>query len=477
MSARIAFLLACAAALGGCVLGPNFSRPESPPDARFTPQATVVPAARKDVTPQTVAYGRDIVGDWWTLFHSEALDSLVADALAGNKDLVAMKATLAQSQEYAMSVAGARDPQVTLTGGTGRQKYGTEFLGGFFNLPPFTYFAIGPTVSYTLDYDGGMSRAVEREYALVDSSRQQLHAAYLSVTGQTVLQAIAIASVREQLAMVEELLAQDRNNLQLVQDAFDAGSVARIDVLSAQSQIDSDMTLLPPLHQQLSKSRHALSILLGRTPLSGSLLSIDLDSMPLPAEVPVGVPSELAHHRPDILQAEAQLHAATSAVGIAEANLYPKIQLTATVAQEALTPGRLVNGASTAWSLIGGFTAPLFDGGSLRAQKRAAVDALHASAAHYEQTVLEAFGQVADLLDALEHDAEQLGAQNQAQETARSALDLARASYAEGNAGILQVLDAQRVYQQSRLGQVRATAQRYLDTTQLILALGGSAPS
>jgi NodT family efflux transporter outer membrane factor (OMF) lipoprotein len=470
--------LTLAAALGGCVVGPNFSRPEPPAAPRYDSEtARSEGQAVHGGTEQQIDYGRDITGDWWTLFHSDALDTIVNDAVAGNHGLAAMKATLAQTEELALSVSGSRYPQVGLAGGAGRQKYGAEFLGGIFNLPPFTYFAVGPTVSYTLDYNGGVARSVEREYALVDSSRQQFNAAYLSVTGQVVMQAIAVGSAREQIAMLETLLAQDRDNLKLVQGAFEAGSVARIDVLSAQSQIDSDMTLLPPLRQELSRARHALSILLGRTPASASAPDIDLEKIPLPEAIPVGVPSELAHRRPDILQAEAQLHAATSAVGIAESNLYPKIQLTATLTQEAVTPGRLVNGSSTAWSLISGFTAPLFDGGSLRAQKRAAVDALHASAANYEQTVIEAFGQVADLLDALNHDAEQLDAEMQAQETAQSGLDLARASYAEGNAGILQVLDAQRVYQQSRLGYVKAVAQRYLDTAQLILALGGTNPS
>jgi outer membrane protein TolC len=170
------------------------------------------------------------------------------------------------------------------------------------------------------------------------------------------------------------------------------------------------------------------------------------------------------------------LHAATSAVGIAESNLYPKIQLTATVGQQAPTPGELFDRSSTAWSLLSGLTMPLFDAGSLRAQKRAAVDAMRASAASYEQTVLEAFTQVADLLEALAHDAEQLDAQDQAQRAAESNLGLTRAAYQEGNVGILQVLDAQRSYQQARLGYVKATAQRYLDTVQLFLALGGTSP-
>jgi len=235
--------------------------------------------------------------------------------------------------------------------------------------------------------------------------------------------------------------------------------------------------LLPPLRQELSKSRHALSVVLGRAPAADLPADVDLAQVTLPLELPVSLPSELAHRRPDILAAEARLHAATSAVGVAESNLYPKIQLSASLGQQAVNPDEIFNGANTAWSLISGLTMPLFDGGTLRAEKRAAVDAMHASAAQYEETVLEAFGQVADVLDALDHDAEQLSVQAQAQKVAESGLGLARASYAEGNAGVLQVLDAQRVYQQARLGYVRAEAQRYLDTVQLFLALGGASPN
>jgi NodT family efflux transporter outer membrane factor (OMF) lipoprotein len=204
---------------------------------------------------------------------------------------------------------------------------------------------------------------------------------------------------------------------------------------------------------------------------------VDLGQITLPLQLPVSLPSELAHRRPDILAAEARLHAATSAVGVAQANLYPKIQLTASVGQQSLKPEQLFNKSNNAWSIFAGLTAPIFDGGTLRAEKRAAVDAMRASAATYEQTVLEAFAQVADLLEGLDHDAEQLDAQDHAQQAAQSSLDLARISYREGNAGILQVLDAERSYQQARLGYVRAVAQRYLDTVQLFLALGGTSPS
>ena len=469
--------LSCAAMVGACTVGPNFTRPTPPAAAGYTAESKHSDAVPPESFRQHVTLGRDIEGDWWNLFRSDAIDSIVKQAVAHNRTLAASAETLRQAQELARAQAGSQYPQVGLTAGIGRQKYGDEFLGGFFNLPPFTYFAVGPAVSYTLDYTGGVARGVEQQYAMAEVARRRLDAAYLAVTGQAVMQTLAIASARAQIATLDTLLAQDRDNLKLVQTAFEDGSVARIDVVSAQSQTANDTALLPPLRQELARAHHALSVTLGRVPEAGLPPDMDLDRLMLPLELPVSLPSELAHRRPDILAAEARLHAATSAVGVAESNLYPKIQLSATVGQQAVDAGRLFDSAGTAWSLVSGLTAPLFDGGTLRAEKRAAVDAMHASAAEYEQTVLEAFSQVADVLDTLSLDAEQLDAQIQAQRAAQSRLDLARASYAEGNTGVLEVLDAERSYQQARLGYVRATAQRYLDTVQLFLALGGTSPT
>jgi NodT family efflux transporter outer membrane factor (OMF) lipoprotein len=471
-------LLICAvgAVACGCASGPNFSRPTPPAATRYTQADLHGEQPPANDSTQHIALGREIEGDWWDLFRSDAIDKVVNEAVRRNRSLAASRATLEQAKDLASAQEGSRYPQIGLTSGIGRQKYGQEFLGNLFDVPPFTYFAIGPTVSYNVDYTGGVARSVEEQYALADVAKQQLDAAYLSVTGQAVMQTLAIASARAQIATVETILAQDRDNLKLVQTAFEAGSVGRIDVVTAQSQLASDLGLLPPLRQDLARAHHALSVVLGRVPESELPPDIDLEQITLPLEIPVSVPSELAHRRPDILAAEARLHAATSAVGVAESNLYPKIQLTASVGQQAVDPSHLFNSSNTAWSLISGLTAPLFDGGTLRAEKRAALDAMHANAANYEETVLEAFGQVGDALEALDHDAEQLDAQAQAQQASQSSLDLARASYKEGNAGVLQVLDAQRLYQQARLGYVRAVVQRYLDTVELFLALGGSNP-
>jgi NodT family efflux transporter outer membrane factor (OMF) lipoprotein len=470
----LAVVLTYALGLGGCAVGPNFTRPDAPPAARYTRDTLRAENATGD-TVQRIDLGREIEGDWWRLFHSDAIDQLVKQAVEHNRTLAASMATLAQARELALAQAGARYPQVDLTAGAGRQQYGKEFLGPF-GIPPFTYFAVGPAVSYMLDYNGGVARGVEQQYALAEVEQHQRDAAYLTVTGQAVMQTLVIASIRAQIDTVETILVQDRDNLRLVQSAFDNGSVAREDVVSAQSQIANDMTLLPPLRQDLARARHALSVVLGRAPASELPDDVDLAQITLPLQLPVSLPSELAHRRPDILAAEARLHAATSAVGVAQANLYPKIQLTASVGQQSLKADQLFNASNNAWSIFAGLTAPIFDGGTLRAEKRAAVDAMRASAATYEQTVLEAFAQVADLLEGLDHDAEQLDAQDQAQQAAQSSLDLARISYREGNAGILQVLDAERSYQRARLGYVRAVAQRYLDTVQLFLALGGTSP-
>ncbi|MDB6045650.1 MAG: hypothetical protein JWM63_4201 [Gammaproteobacteria bacterium] len=424
---------------------------------------------------QRILLGATPAADWWKLFQSQPLDEVIRRAASNNHTLAAAFATLAESQELVAAQSGARYPQVSLDAGAGRQKYGKQFLGPL-SVPPFSYLAVGATVNYTLDYTGGTARSVEQRQALAQYQQSEVEAAYLTLTGNVALQAMIIASTRAQLQAVSELLAEDRDNLNLVRTAFQNGSVSKTDVLTADSQLASDETLLPPLYHQLAVARHALTVLVGQTPADWSPPDFELGQFNLPRELPVSLPSELVHRRPDILAAEAQLHAATAAVGIATSNLYPQITLTASGSQQALPASawHLFDRSGTAWSLISGLTAPIFDGGTLRADRRAAIEELHASAERYQQTVLESFGQVADVLDALSQDAGNLTAQARALAAAQSSLELSRESYGAGNTGILQVLDAQRQRQQAQLGFVRAQAQQYLDTTQLFLALGGS---
>jgi NodT family efflux transporter outer membrane factor (OMF) lipoprotein len=367
---------------------------------------------------------------------------------------------------------GMRYPQVDLNASSGRQKYGDQFLGGLAKPPPFTYYSFGAAVSYTLDFAGGTRRAIEQQQALSAYEQHQLRAAQLTVASSIVERVIAIAAIQAEIRTIDELLSDDQHNLQMIQAAFDAGSVSRVDVLTAQSQLASDATRLPRLRQQLSEARNGLALLTGRTPAEATPADFDLATFQLPVQLPVELPSELVHQRPDILAAEQQLHAATAAVGVATANLYPRITLSATLGQQALEAGDLFNRSSTAWGLIGNLTAPVFDGGRLRAERRAALAALSAQAARYQQVVLESFAQVANALDAIGHSAEQLNAESQALAVAQQSLDLMRDSFNEGNVGVLQVLDSERLYQQARLGYVRAQAQRLQATAQLFAAMG-----
>ena len=475
-SSHPALALALLAGLTACTVGPSFRRPNPPAPPSYLAPGEPGADPASAAFAQRIERGGTVPVRWWSTFQSPALDELVREAVAHNPTLAAARASLEEAEELVRAQAGARYPQVALNGGAGRQQYGKEFLGSFFALPAFSYTSVGASVSYNLDYLGGVARSIEERQAVAQYERSEADAAYLALTGSVVNQALTIAAARAQIEAVSELLGEDRDNLRLVRTAFQNGSVSSVDVLTAQTQLATDETLLPPLRQQLDVARHALAVLIGRAPGDWMPPDFELGALKLPQRLPVSLPSQLAHRRPDILAAEAQLHAATAAVGIATANLYPQITLTATGGFQSIAGDELFSTTNTAWTLISGFTAPVFDDGRLRAERRAALDELKASAARYQLVVLESFDEVANLLDALNHDAELLAAQSNALVAAESNVTLARESYSAGNTGVLQVLDAQRQRVNAQLGLLRAEAQRYIDTAQLYLALGGGGP-
>lgn len=466
---RFTLSATAAACLSACAVGPTFKPPLSPSPALY-----LAPQESANWSAQHADVGTNPSADWWSTFDSAELDTLVAAAVTHNETLAAAQARVAEARELVSAEAGRRYPQVSLDGGAGRLKYGKQFLGSL-GVAPFSYVAAGATVSYSLDYVGGIARSVEEQRALAQYQRSEADATYLSLTGSVVSEAVQAAAAQTELEAVAELLSEDRRNLGLVRSAFSNGSVSRVDVVTAESQLAADETLLPPLRQQLVVAGHALAVLTGRPPAEWQSPALSLSRLTLPRRLPLSLPSSLVHRRPDILAAEAQLHAATAAVGVATANLYPQITLTATGGWQSLAGQSLFERSNAAWSLISGVTAPLFDGGTLRAERRASLDELRASAADYQEVVLEAFGQVADVLDALQHDADLVSAQSNALKAARTSVELARESYSAGGTGILQVLDAQRQRLTAQLGMLRAEAQQYSDTTQLFLALGGGA--
>ncbi|HEX9490608.1 MAG TPA: efflux transporter outer membrane subunit [Stellaceae bacterium] len=464
------------ALLAGCAVGPDFVAPQAPPTKDYEFGGMPQPGVENAADPQQrFSMGQKISGDWWQLFHSAQLDGVLQQAIAGNQTLVTAQANVAQAQQGIAQASGALWPQVDFAAGAHRERVNLAAVGinGQSQAPIINLFSIGPTLSYAVDPFGGNRRRVEQQEATTQFQEYQLDAAYLTLTGGAATQAVQIASARAQIQAVGAIIADDERNLALVSSQRQAGEATQLEVQLAESQLAADRTLLPPLRQQVSVARHALAILVGQAPGDWAPPDFDLAEFTLPQDLPVTLPSELVRQRPDILASEAQLHAASAAVGVATAQLYPNLTLTASFTQEALKPSTLFNPASSLFDVGANLLAPVFHGGALRAQKQAAVDAFDAALATYKQTVLTSFGQVADTLQALAHDAELLEAQRRALESAETSLRLTRTTFRYGNVGILQVLDAQRQAEQARLGYVRAQAQRYLDSITLFTAMGG----
>ncbi|MDB5459239.1 MAG: transporter [Caulobacteraceae bacterium] len=464
----LAALLA-ASAVAGCVQGPAFTAPDRPSAAGYTAAPATDFKAGSDPA-QHLAYGQAPSADWWTALGSPELDRVVRLALANNQSLASARANLARVSEQARAVQGSLFPQVEGNASLAREEYGANFLGPQARtFPVFSAGSAGVTVSYDLDLFGGRTRSIELAKAQVEQQRQMLGAATLAVTGNVVVQSVQLAAARSEIGVVEDMLTSDRKTLDLVRQARAVGAVSDLDVLSAQNQLDHDETMLPPLRQRLSAAEDALAVLVGKPTSEWMSPAFTLETLALPLELPVTVPSELVAGRPDIRAAEAQLHAASAAVGVATANLYPHVTLSAAIAEEGLVGGV----AGPAGSLVGGLAGPIFDGGALQARKRAAIQAYNGAAADYRQVVLASFAQVADALHALDNDASGLAAQQRALASAEATLDLTRAGYGAGSVGIVQMLDAQRQREQAAQGQVRARAQRFQDTVRLFLAMGG----
>ncbi|HEX4023131.1 MAG TPA: efflux transporter outer membrane subunit [Steroidobacteraceae bacterium] len=473
-----AMLAAVTVLLSACAVGPDFVPPPPPavrtydtgaPPGDGTGKAAAVSGGAR------TAVGADVPAQWWQLFRAPALDQTLRLALADNPTLEAANATLAAAREAIIVARAGFLPQLGASAGV--QRSGTSLGGSAGAAVPArdsSLYSVGLTAGYSFDAFGGATRRlVEQQRSLAEEQRYQLAAAYLSLTGNVVSEVLTIASTRAQLSATQDLLADDQKNLDLTQREFEVGAAARTDVLTAQSQLASDQTELPSLQQQLAQARHALAILVGKAPAEWSAPDYELQRFTLPSSLPLSLPSALVRQRPDILASEAQLHADSAAVGIAVAQEYPSITLSADLTREGLGAADLFQGMDALWDVGGALTQPLFRGGALRAQTRAARDTLRAQAADYREVVLTAFGQVADDLRALEHDADRVGAYQRSLAAARESLVLQRASYAAGKTSVLQLIDAERSYSQALLGSVGASSQQLQDAVQLFVALGG----
>ena len=460
------------ALLGGCAVGPNFVRPAAPDTDRYTHEAQPEATVKADGQAQHFTPGTDIPADWWRLFKSPQLDAIVRQAISNNPTLQAAEASLRQSQDNLRSGYGLYFPQGQAGASASRQltapvQQGSQSSGSIFNL-----FTASGTISYTLDVFGGKRRTVEGLRAQADSQRYESKAAFLALSANVVNTSVARAAYMAQIRATEQLIELENQQLHLAETQVRAGTAPYSTVLSVRSLISANQALLAPLEQNASQAEHLLAMLEGVVPSKANLPDIDLAELSLPADLPLSLPSDLVNQRPDILSSEALMHLASANIGIATAAMFPSFSLSGTYGGASTTLANL-SAVSKFWSIGPTATTPVFQGNSLWYVRRASIDAYQQSQATYRQTVLGAFEQVADSLKALEHDAEGLQAQVEAQRAAGEALNLLQVNYRAGLVAFPDVLTADVQFHQATIGWLQALAQRHQDTVALFVALGG----
>jgi NodT family efflux transporter outer membrane factor (OMF) lipoprotein len=467
-------LAASALALSACAtVGPNFNTPEPPKGAAAAGYAMPgdAPAVGARLTPESRA-----AGPWWQAFGSADLDRVVREALADSPTLAEANATLERAQQQAAAVRGAQLPQVDANGSAQRERINLQAFGftGFPGLtlsnPTLNLYSVGGSVGYDLDLFGGRRRATEAASARAESAARQADAAYLTLSGNVALQAMRVASLRAQIATIQQVVADDQRVLDMIHAAQRAGSEAPSATSGGQAQLAEDEALLPPLQRDLDAARHQLALLVGKSPAEWTAPDFDLAALTAPGDVPVSLPSELIRRRPDILAAAAELHAATADVGVAVANQYPSINLTANFTQGAIKPENLFNYASSGWSVLAGVSGPIFHGGTLKAERKGAEAEARAALARYQQTVIRAFVQVSDVLAALGTDQQQIDSLRRAEAASAASARDAQTAYRLGGGTLLQVIDAQRQLSRARRASVQAEGQRLADLVQLYTA-------
>jgi NodT family efflux transporter outer membrane factor (OMF) lipoprotein len=373
---------------------------------------------------------------------------------------------------------GAYFPAVTAGFAASRQRQST-LLAPAPNFPvvpeEFEYSLFTPqvSVSYVPDVFGANRRSMESLKAQEQAARYQMIATFTTLTANVVVTAVQEAAVRLQLDATHRLIDLNSNMVEILRYQFLKGYASRLDVAAQESQLAQATAALPPLVKQSAQLRDQLAVLAGRFPDQNPAGKFELASLHLPEDVPLSLPSQLVSQRPDVLQAEANWHAASAQVGIAVANRLPNITLSADAGSTALAIDQVFTSGTGFWALGAAATAPIFQGGTLLHKERAAKAAYVQAAEQYRSTVLTAFQNVADSLAALQQDAESLKAAAAAAEDARMTQELSQRQWQDGYIGYLALLGTEQACQQTQISLVQAQAGRFADTAALFQALGG----
>jgi len=471
---RILAWLIAPSLVGGCAVGPDFHRPAPPTIASYT-REPLAPAAGADTAQaQALVAGADVPGQWWTLFQSPALNRLVDLALKNNADLQSAKAALRSARENYYAQQGAYFPTVDASySATRQQASNTPAPPLTSNVNLFTLHTAQLTVSYVPDVFGGVRRQTETVAAQAEAQRFETEAAYLTLTSNLVAAAIQEASLRNQIDATERIIALNRDSLTILRAQKAAGQVAGADVAAQEAALAQAEQALPPLKKQLAQQVDQIAALTGRLPSEAPEDGVALDALTLPHDVPLSLPSKLVEQRPDVRVAEANLHAASAQVGVAIANRLPSFALTANAGGAATALSQLFSQGNSFWALTGAVTQPIFQGGALYHRQRAAEAAFDQAKAQYRSTVIDAFQNVADSLQALQADALALQAADRSEQSAAVSLEIVRKQLELGAVSNVALLNAEQTYRQALISRALAQSNRYADTVALIQSLGG----
>lgn len=463
--------------MAGCALGPNFKEPAAPNVSGYTatPLSTTVGVTNvSGGQTQQFIHGLDIPGQWWTLFHSQPLNDLIARSLTNNPNIKAAQAALLAARENILVQRGTYFPNITASFSASRQEQ-SEQLAPVPNANQFTYNLFTPqvSVSYVPDVFGLNRRTMESLKAQEEQQRFALAATYITLSANVVAAAIQEASLRAQIDVAYRIIAINTNMLQILRNQFAQGYTSQLAFAAQETQLAQAEATLPPLLTQLDQQRDLLAVLAGSFPSEDLPEKFNLSDLQLPEDLPVSLPSKLLEQRPDVRQAEENLHSASAQIGIAIANRLPNITLTANAGSSALALDQVFSSGTGFWSLGAAATTPLFEGGALLHKERAAKAAYVQAADQYQSTVLTAFQNVADTLNALEHDGEAVRTAAAAADAAKVTLDLTQRQLQAGYTNYLAALSAELAYQQAITILTQAQANRYTDTAALFQALGG----
>jgi NodT family efflux transporter outer membrane factor (OMF) lipoprotein len=463
--------MAAAIALSGCAFAPPAKPPASPSPAHYTVEATPTEGAKVDGVAQRFSLGDRAVPEWWRAYRSDTLNAWVEEGLRNSPSLAATRHTLESARQLLRAQIGSTMlPSLDGQAQSSRQRaLGVPSFGPPTNL--YNVYAGQLSLSYDFDLFGANRHGIEQTAAQVDQQSYEYDAAKRALAANIVTAAINAASLEEQLRTSERMSKLAHDQTDLTERAHGLGAASQDDVLSLRQQAASIDTSLPSLRAQAQKARHALAVLMGRTP-DQAPANLTLSDLHLPESVPVSVPSELLQQRPDVLAAEAGVHAASAQVGVATANLFPHISLSASLGTEAFKTANLFTGAGSVWSAGLSLTQPIFHGGELLAKRKAAIESYNAAIASYQQTVLNAFQNVADTMVALNQDALTLQAAQEQAKAAQQSFANADARYRLGGVSYPSMVLTEQHWQNAKLTEIQARASRLADTAALFQAMG-----